>query len=278
MVERLQEIFAAAGLKTGLDESSIVHSLVRHHEVQPSQVCLQERHVARAFQEALFSQVAPQERRQVLGRLFGLPSNSEPSDAVRVQNEIRTHLMKVGKPAFVPEKFVNFAQACRLILELGGIPCYPVLADGAMPICPYEDPPEKLVEAMKRNRIYCAEFIPIRNRPEVLERYVRTVRGAGIIVLAGTEHNTPDLIPMEPLCVGGLPIPRHVMEIFQEGACVVAAHQFLSLHGRCGYVDVEGDPNPEFGSDQERVERFRRLGAAVIARYHEQTATRSERW
>ena len=73
---------------------------------------------------------------------------------------------------------------------------------------------------------------------------MRTVREAGIIVLAGTEHNTPDLIPLEPLCAGALPIPQNAREIFREGACVVAAHQFLTLHGQCGYVDAAGNQIP----------------------------------
>ena len=34
----------------------------------------------------------------------------------------------------------------------------------------------------------------------VLERYVTAMRGAGILVTAGTEHNTLDLIPIEPAC------------------------------------------------------------------------------
>ena len=46
--------------------------------------------------------------------------------------------MKAGKPAFVEETFVSFEEAHRLILELGGIPSYPTLADGASPICPFE--------------------------------------------------------------------------------------------------------------------------------------------
>jgi hypothetical protein len=189
-----------------------------------------------------------------------------------VQHEIRSALMKVGKRAFVLEKFVDFGQARRLILELGGIPSYPTLADGASPICAFEDPPEKLVEALRLSGIFCAEFIPIRNRPEVLERYVRAIRRAGIVVTAGTEHNTPDLLPIEPRCTQGLPLPEGVREIFWEGACVVTAHQHLALHGKCGYVDAEGRLNPEFSDDECRISYFAGLGAAVHASYHEKSA------
>ncbi len=272
MIERLERVFTAHALETGLDETRILDAIVRRYKVQPAQVCLQERHVAQAFQEAFFGLVAPEQRSSRLSGALGVPSKAGPSDAVRAQNEIRSHLMKVGKPAFVPEKFVNFQQASRLILELGGVPCYPVLADGAVPICPYEDPPEQLVEFLKQNRIYCAEFIPIRNRPEILERYVRAVRGAGLVVMAGTEHNTLDLIPLEPRCVGNTPIPEGIRDLFQEGICVAAAHQHLVSQARCGYVDSDGALNPEFDNNENRINFFRRLGAAVIAGYHEQSS------
>ena len=48
-----------------------------------------------------------------------------------------------------------------------------------------------------------------------------------------------DLIPILPSCVGGQPIPEDVAAIFNEGACVVAAHQARVGQGRPGYVDDE---------------------------------------
>jgi hypothetical protein len=64
-----------------------------------------------------------------------------------------------------------------------------------------------------------------------------------------------------------------VKEIFWEGACVLAAHQFLTLHGACGFVDASGNPDPAYRSAAERIEAFRRLGAAVIQRYYETSET-----
>jgi len=49
----------------------------------------------------------------------------------------------------------------------------------------------------------------------------------------------------------------------------VAAHQFLTLHDECGYVDGEGNLNPEYDSGEERIAAFAALGAAVIERYYE---------
>ena len=270
MVARLEEVFAARGLSTGLDEDAVKDMIVRRHGSRRETVYLQERHAAQAFQETLFDQVPAPQRIEVLNGVLGAASKAAPDDAVQVQNEIRSHLMKSGKPAFVEETFVGFEQAYRLILELGGIPCYPVLADGTSPLCALEDPVEQLIENIRARGIHCAEFIPIRNDPAVLSRYVTAMRGAGLVITAGTEHNTLELLPIEPACLGGQPIPEEIKEIFWEGACVVAAHQFLTLHGHCGFVDSAGNPNPAYGSAEERIAAFYKLGAAVIRRYQEQ--------
>ncbi len=266
MVTRLEEVFRAAGLETGLNEEAIRAGIVRRHGCAPHTVYLQERHVAQAFQEAIFERIAPQERAAALTRLFGAAPKCDLQDAPGVQNEIRSHLMKAGKPAYVEETFVGFEHAYRLILALGGIPCYPTLADGTDPICPFEDPVERLIADIRGRGIYCAEFIPIRNSPEVLSRYVREMRRAGLAITAGTEHNTLDLIPLRPACVRGQAIPEELEAIFWEGACVAAAHQHLVSQGRTGFVDDRGRPNPAFGSDEERIRAFARLGEAVIAR------------
>ena len=50
-------------------------------------------------------------------------------------------------------------------------------------------------------------FFPLRNKPETLARYVIPMRRAGLVVTAGTEHNTRDLIPLEPACLNAAP-PR----------------------------------------------------------------------
>ena len=62
-------------------------------------------------------------------------------------------------------------------------------------------------------------------------------------------------------------MPDEVKEIFWEGACVVAAHQFLTLHGECGFVDGQGKPNPKYRDANSRIAAFRSLGEAVIQRY-----------
>lgn len=267
VTEKLAEVFSGAGLEAGLDAEAIKERVAARHGCPRARVYLQERHVAQAFQEVLFARLSEGERGAFLARVFGVPSKARPDDVAGVQNDIRSHLMKAGKPAFVPDTFVDFEHAYRLVLALGGIPCYPTLADGTTPICGYEADVDALVADLTARGIPAAEFIPIRNSPGMLSRYVKAMRNAGLFVTAGTEHNTRDLLPLAPTCVNGVPIPEDIQEIFWEGACVVAAHQYLTSQGSPGFVDGAGRPNPDYPSDEERIQAFAKLGAAVIGRY-----------
>ena len=267
MAEKMASVFAAQGLQTGLSASAIKAHIAKRNDCPVDTVYLQERHLAQAFQEAIFERISPSERAAFLEKLFGTVSKAHEDDAAGIQGEIRSHLMKAGKAAFVPETFVGFDHAYRLILALGGIPSYPTLADGTNPICAFETPIESLIEAIQSRGITMAEFVPIRNTPEVLGNYVRAMRGAGLAVAAGTEHNTLDLVPIEPTCLKGAPIPDDVRAIFEEGACVIAAHQYLTLSGKPGFVDTDGKPNADYASPDERIEAFATLGAALIRRY-----------
>ncbi len=269
VIRKLAEVLAQRGLPVPLTEADVIDMVARRHECPRERIYLQERHVCQAFQEAIFAKVPVAERLEKLTRAFGLaaPPKFGPEEAVKIQNEIRAQLLKAGKPAYVNETFVNFEQAWRLILELGGIPAYPTLADGTSPICPYEEPVEKLIAELQARGFVAAEFIPIRNTPEVLSRYVKAMRAAGLVITAGTEHNTLDLLPIEPACVKGVPVPEDVKGIFWEGACVVAAHQFLTRHGECGFVDAQGRPNPKHPDATTRIAAFKALGESVIQRY-----------
>jgi len=261
MAVKMAGVFSEHGIDTGLDEQAVIARVVKRHGCSTDTVTLQERHLAQAFQEVFFDKVPEDERKQKLTDIFGATPQFNPSDAVGVQNEIRSNLMKAGKICFVPETFVNLAQAKELIVELGGIPCYPVLADGSKKRCEYETPLEGLIETLKANHYTMVELITIRNSPSVLAEYVSAIRQAGIAVVAGTEHNTLDLLPIKPACVGGEAVPEEIDAIFKEGICVLVAHAFLKAHGQEGFVDwQEGDAN-------ERIEYFSRIGAVVLKKY-----------
>jgi len=265
MTALIAERFGRAGLDGGTTDRQIAATVAERSGVPIEWVSLQERHVAEAFQESLFRDLLADDRAAGLGRLFGAPTGVDATDAVAVQEAIRSNLMKAGKPAFVPEAAVSFDDAYRLILDLGGIPCYPILADGASPICSFEDPPETLVERLLRRGIYCVELIPVRNRREVVDRYVTTLRGAGIVVVAGTEHNTKRMIPLAPATLGGEPLSDMALEVFWEGTCVVAAHQALSTSGRPGYVDGDGRLTTGFPDGEARIRSLHRIGADLFS-------------
>jgi len=269
VIGKLAEVLAERGLPIPLTEADVIDMVAKRHQCPRERIYLQERHVCQAFQEAIFAKVPSAQRIEKLTTAFGLsaPPKFGPEEAVKIQNEIRAQLMKAGKPAYVLETFVNFEQAQQLILGLGGIPAYPTLADGTSPICPFEEPVEQLIANLKQRGFTAAEFIPIRNTPEVLSQYVKAMRQAGLVITAGTEHNTLDLLPIEPTCLKSVSVPDDVQEIFWEGACVVAAHQFLSLHGGCGFVDSQGRPNPNYPDADSRIAAFKSLGEAVIQKY-----------
>jgi hypothetical protein len=267
MTCKMAQVFAGHGIATGLDADKVIDRVAARHGCRRDTVVLQERHVAQAFQERFFDLVPRERRCESLRSLFGAESKVKPNDAVGVQNDFRSHLMKSGKSCFVPEQYVSLPEARELIWQLGGIDCYPVVADMVTPGCEFETPVDALIETLRGLGITAVEFISVRNASVVLTEYVTRLRQAGFAVTDGTEHNTLDLIPMEPTCKAGEAVPEALKEIFWEGACVIAAHQFLGAHGRAGFVDDQGRPNPKYKSAEERIKAFSQLGSAVIARY-----------
>lgn len=265
MVGLLESVFQRHGVATGLDAEAVCMRVAARHGVPRGTVVLQERHVAQAFQERLFEETGDGDRKAMLERLLGVSPKCEPTDPIGVQAEIRTHLMKAGKPAYVEEKFIKFEDAVRLVLDLGGLPCYTAVADGIKPITPFESTPEKLIENIQAKGIWVTEFIPNRNEAQVLEEYVLKMRRAGLVVSSGTEHNTLDRIPMRPACLRGAAIPESVSRVFWEGACVVAGHQAAVLGGRPGYLGADGRPNVEYNDREKRIAAYRAFGETAIA-------------
>jgi hypothetical protein len=268
MIDRTANVFAARGLPVPVSERSVLDMVRRRHGLPvEAAVYLQERHVAQAFQEALAALVPSVNRPDVLRQLLDTDARIDTDNAVAVQGAIRTHLLKAGRPGYEPETYVDFDHVHQLVLALGGIPCYTVVADGMQPVSEFERNVDQLIAAMRERRIFCSELIPTRNSPQVVDRYTRSLRAAGLIVLAGTEHNTLDMVPIEPTCAGGTPIPDELQDIYWEGTCVVAAHQFLAAHGETGFVDSTGQPNSTYANDAERIRAFAALGAAVIGAF-----------
>jgi hypothetical protein len=262
MTELLRERFRAAGVPADLDDHAIAADVASRAGVPEDWVVLQERHLAMAFQRALFAAAPEGERGERLAAVFGAAPSAQPGDAVGVQGEIRSRLMKVGGPAFVEESALSFEDGVRLVLEWDGIPSYPTLGDGASPVCPFEDTPDDLAQRLGGLGIHAAELIPLRNAPDVVDAYVRAFTSAGIVVTAGTEHNTLDRVPLEPTAKGGTPLSDEARAAFHTGACVVAGHQAERSAGRPGFVDAGGrlgspDPHAWIG-------RLAAIGAQLI--------------
>lgn len=263
MTAKMAEVFGFAGI----DDRAVIARIVKRYGCAAETVTLQERHLAQVFQEVFFETIAAPQQVQKLTEIFSGTPQADLGDATAIQNEIRSRLMKAGKSCFVPETFVNLSQAKELIVELGGIPCYPVLADGSKRRCEYETPLSDFIETLKAHQYAMVELIPVRNQPEVLAEYVTAIRQAGIAVVAGTEHNTQDLPPIKLTCVKGQDIPEDIKAIFREGVCVLAAHAFLQAHRQDGFMATA------YGSPEEKITAFSRIGAAVLQRYFKMQKT-----
>jgi predicted metal-dependent phosphoesterase TrpH len=225
---------------------------------------VRERHIAQAVRSAVFERYADDaQRRAVLQKIYGgRPSSADLHQAASLENELRNNLLKAGAKAFVPEDekaFLTIEQICAIILEAGGIPCYPVLLDGAPGrITEFETDRDVLFQHLREWNIRCIELIPQRNKLEVMEPFVRYFHEKGFTVTFGTEHNAPGLIPLTPCCSGNTPLTGFLRQVSYEGACVIAAHQYLRAQGGCGFMDEPGKPLTD------RRDSLAQLGNAVI--------------
>jgi hypothetical protein len=261
---RLADAFGQAGLDEVPTYAAIVAAVAARSGMPVEWISLQERHLAEAFQMTLFENVPQKERATLLGYLWRVDPGLDIADATAVQEAIRSNLMKSGGPAFVPNTGISFEDAYALILELGGIPCYPIYADAAPSVSEFEYPPETLPEKLVARGLYCAELFPTRNKPETVDRYVKILRAAGIVVVAGTDHNTRRMAPLTSTALGGVPLSAAVREIFWEGTCVLVAHQRLRSAGQFGYVDSLGRLAEGFDDSEGRIQWFAKAGQEAI--------------
>ncbi len=228
---------------------------------------LRERHIAKALREAVVAEFADEaDQKAFFVKLFsGKEPKSAMSDVVGLENEIRGNLLKSGGKAFVPEDdkaFLSLEQVIELIVRAGGIPCYPVLLDNPKgEFTDYEGDYQKLYDSLVAKGVYMLELIPGRNKPEILEEFVNFVHKLGFVITFGTEHNTPALDPIEVLGGDGKSLSPEMKLIGYEGACVIAAHQYLVARGKKGYLKKTGEAKFE-----KRAE-FVALGNAVIKHF-----------
>jgi hypothetical protein len=225
---------------------------------------VRERHLAKAVRHlAEENYNTPEEQIKFIEALYGgKKSKAGMSNPSQLENEIRSNLLKAGGAAFVPEdenSFLPLRKIIKIIIEAGGIPCYPVLLDDTSGKCTeFEADAEKLHSKLSSLGVGCIELIPGRNDLAVLKKFVEFFYDEGFVVILGTEHNTPELTPLTVMARGSVPLDESLKQIAWEGACVVAAHQYLRAHQRQGYVLSDGKPS------KDQRDELAKLGHIVI--------------
>jgi hypothetical protein len=259
MIVKLNQLIQASSPTLSLSYESLkkryAHDLVR------------ERHLAKAIRNlAIENFSTPDDQLQFLESLYGgRKSKTGLSNPSALENEIRSNLLKSGGAAFVEEdekSFLELKKIIKLIIAAGGIPCYPVLLDDPSGKCTeFENDNEKLLASLNKLGIECIELIPGRNDHTILKNFVEFFHSKGFIITFGTEHNTPEMIPLSITARGAVPLDESLKIIAWEGACVIAAHQYLRADGRQGYVLPDGTHS----NDQKH--ELIRLGQLVIEYY-----------
>jgi hypothetical protein len=207
---------------------------------------VRERHIAKALRILASGKFkTPEEQLHFIESLYGgKKSTTGLSNSAALENEIRSNLLKSGGAAFVEEdekSFLELKKIIRIIVKAGGIPCYPVLLDDPSgKYTEFETDPEKLYSSLKNLGIECIELIPGRNDFAILKSFAEFFHKKGFIVTFGTEHNTPEMIPLTVTTRGAVPLDSSLKRIGWEGVCIIAAHQYLRADGRQGYVLPDG--------------------------------------
>ena len=206
---------------------------------------------------------APTDIKNLLEEIFdGRELKSDTENFAGVENEIRANLLKAGGPAFVPETaeaFLPMQTVCKIILAAGGIPTYPFLADDVQGnYTDFERDLKHVAEQLAGRGFHSVEFITTRNDVNLLENYASYLHDRGFIVTLGSEHNSPQMEPLELFARNQTPLSEKLKRINYEGACVIAAHQYLVAQGLSGYVDQQG------GADRSKRGEFVKLGDELI--------------
>lgn len=228
---------------------------------------VRERHLAKAVRMTAVNKFTdPEKQLSFLEALYGgKKAKADINNQAAVENEIRSNLLKSGGAAFVEENeksFLELNKIIEIILKAGGIPCYPVLLDDPSgKFTEFEGDYEKLYQSLKKLGVVCIELIPGRNDGKILKEFVDFFNSKGFIITFGTEHNSPEMIPLTVSTRGSVPLDETMKRVAWEGACIIAAHQYLRYEGRQGYVMENGKNNGE------QKKELAMLGQYVIEYY-----------
>ena len=259
MISKLNDFLQQIGsdIRIGIDEirEKWAKELVR------------ERHIAKALRIKIFEEFSTDKKRKIfLEKLFkNIVPQSLLDDVPALENEIRARLLKKGGVAYAKENekaFPEIEKVIEIIVNAGGIPCYPVLLDDKNGnYTEYESDPVKLLEKLNEKNVSSIELIPGRNDFNKLKEFVLFFDKNGFVITLGTEHNTPAMEPVTVSCREGKALDRELVSISYRGASVIAAHQYLHARGREGYIRNDGT------SRTDEKEYFEQLGDAVIRKF-----------
>ena len=101
--------------------------------------------------------------------------------------------------------------------------------------------------------IGCIELIPGRNDFSVLRSFVEFFASKGFVITFGTEHNTPEMVPLTIHTRGSKPLDDYLKQVGWKGVCVVAAHQYLRAQDRQGFVLEDGSLSVDQKDDLENL-------------------------
>jgi len=228
---------------------------------------VRERHIAKALRIKIFEEFSTDDKRAIfLEKLLGYKVPEFLIDNVSaLENEIRARLLKKGGVAYAKENekaFPEIEKVMEIIVNAGGIPCYPVLLDDKNGnFTEYESDPVKLLEKLKEKNVSSIELIPGRNDFNKLKEFVSFFDKKGFVITLGTEHNTPAMEPVTVSCREGKVLDRELVSISYRGASVIAAHQYLHAQGREGYICADGTVR----TGEKKY--FEQLGDAVIRKF-----------
>lgn len=168
-------------------------------------------------------------RERHLAKALRMKLHPDAENPAAEENDLRSRLLKAGKPAFVPENpeaFLPVEDVQRIIEAAGGIPTYPFLGDDASGgFTDFEADLQKAADSLRSRGFRSAEFITTRNTTAVLERYAGFLEDEGFIVTFGSEHNTPAMEPLKLRTRDCPALSEKLQEINWRGACAIAAHQ-----------------------------------------------------
>ena len=200
MCGKLNQWLKAEGKDIQLDFSEIREKLTLGS--------IRERHLAKALRLALY------------------PDAENPA---KLENELRSKLLKAGGAAFVPEDpkaFLPTETVQEIIQAAGGIPTYPFLADDAKGnFTDFEGDLMQAADTLKKRGFRSVEFITTRNTTAVLEQYAGYLEDEGFIVSFGSEHNTPAMELVRLHTRDAAELSDKLKAINWRGACAIAAHQ-----------------------------------------------------